>query len=77
MKTKDGYVIIFSVDGTSSIQTDYNASTYDLKEGQIVRFGFLRCGYPCRVEDIFVSDKTKTVFVALTELDESDLEDNE
>lgn len=70
MKSREGYAIIFSVDGTSSVQTDSNASVYDLEEGKVVRFGFLRCGYPCRVENIFISDKTKTVFVALTELDE-------
>lgn len=70
---EEGYCIIFSVDGTSSITSEYNADEYTIEEGKIGKFSF-RNGYPCRVENIFISDKTKTVFVALTEVSEEEYE---
>lgn len=64
---KEGYCVIFSVNGERVIQSDDRAVNYDyLFIGQTYQLGFLR-PYPIRVEDIFVSQKTKTVFVAFTE----------
>lgn len=68
---KEGYVIIFSVDGLRSVQTDSRGEAYSLEVGKTYRFHFCN-GYPCRVEDIFISEKTKTIFVALTEMDNAE-----
>lgn len=62
-----GYCVIFSVDGKRVIKSDDRATDYDyLFIGNVYQLEFLR-PYPIRVEEIFVSQKTKTVFVAFTE----------
>lgn len=67
----NNYAIIMSLDGLRNVQTIYANRYFEIeseyKRGTIVKIPNHR--YPCSILNIFISDETKTVFIALTEVD--------
>lgn len=68
---KNNYNVIISVDGLNNVQTDYANRFFnpdkEYKKGTIVNVPNHR--YACSLIHVFISDETKTVFLALAEVE--------
>lgn len=69
---ENNYAVIMSVNGNRNVQTTHAQRFFNInqeyKEGTTLRVP--NHSYPCRLKDIFISDSTKTIFLALKEVSE-------
>lgn len=64
------YTVIFSLDGSRSVQTDTAKQYFDRKKyyniGSTIKIP--HHNYDCSIVDMFMSEKNKTIFIAVKEI---------